>query len=719
MQVVVRGNQVNPKDYAVPIEDGGTAGMTVQQAKENLGYISKDEVGVPDGVVRLNAQGLIPVSVHPNPNDVIKLVATLEGPSQVMLGQSGTYKITDYDSFINYSFTTTNGTVTRVTDTVTYTPATVGAGGFKVGGQDCPVLVVDAKPRAPTIISPVNGATGLGKDVDVVSSAFSSPVPNDTIAGCTCQMATDAYFANIVRTGTGSGISPTTWTGNLQANTTYYTRLRHNGTVSGAGLWSSTVTFTTKASFTYAVVYQGAKRLQTTDGIDNMGYAWSQVASKPIPNTSDYFYTYAENIQTTDYTVNVVNYEGKDTLVYRKVVNGTIYHSEVTLPNPTRSYSTYYGPFNVDYDAATGRFAYVAQSTDFQSAWLIGFKLDTSANSSAFIYNQKTVPLDLPVNITIQQSVLTKVSTGYQLYVFHTGVNTQASTFVTVYEVSYDTQLDFYKIGIKIQDSVPVATALPFSYELSAPGRQTTIPFITVTEYQNHIGISSVNPFLNPYIDFPMPQQGENKGNAHDYGFRALYPKASNPDRTIYKEERYPGSPKTTRFSTVFTDKVIYDVIRDDGIYGTYPYSNGYPSTINYGTKLGVSGWTAYSVSSEANSQNHAELFNSTNFNLSTVVVKPDSSEMMVIRANNDKISLFHYNIDQSTGRPIFIEQLIRGMTINVAGRPLRNITGSFIGDNMFEIHGGIDDSAPQDPGALISPGWGVDYNNFSILLKR
>lgn len=719
MQVVVKSNQVEPKDYAVPIEEGGHGGMTVKQAKENLKYVGKDEVGVPGGVVKLNAQGLLPVSVHPNPNDVVKLVATLEGPSQVMLGQSGTYKITDYDSFINYSFTTTNGTVTRVTDTVTYTPATVGAGGFKVGAQDCPVLVVDSKPRAPTIISPVNGATGLGKDVDVVSSAFSSPVPGDTISGCTCQMATDPYFANVVRTGTGTGISPTTWTGNLQANTTYYTRLRHTGSVGGIGLWSATVSFTTKASFTYAVVYQGTKRLQTTVEIDRKGYAAVQAVSKLIPNTSDYFYTYSANFITSDYEFLSTTYGTKHVFVYRKSNNGTFYHYEVTLPFDDPSItSDYVSPINIDYDPSTQRFVFAALFANNQSPALISYKLDTSSSTSAFFYQQTSQALDLPNGTWIIQSKLVKVDSGYHLYVFHNTANSSAA-HVTVFEVFYEPTVQYYQVRNKIQDSVLVARDVVTSLGTPTPGVAFRVSYTSVTEYQDHIGLSCISPYIQPYYQFPMPEKGENKGNAHDYGFRALYPKINNPDRTIYKEERYPGSTVTTRFSTVFTDKVIYDAIRDNGIYGTYPYSNGYPATINYGTKLGVSGWSGYNTSVEPDAAAHYELFNSSYFNLSTIVVKPDSSEMMLIRANNNKVSLFHYNIDQSTGRPIFIEQLIRGMTINVGDRPLRNITGCFIGDNMFEIHGGIDDSAPQDPGALISPGWGIDYNNFSIVLKR
>lgn len=48
---------------------------------------------------------------------------------------STTFTITNFDSYTTYELSTTNGTVVRSNETITYTPSSVGSGGFLINGR--------------------------------------------------------------------------------------------------------------------------------------------------------------------------------------------------------------------------------------------------------------------------------------------------------------------------------------------------------------------------------------------------------------------------------------------------------------------------------------------------------------------------------------------------------------------------------------------------------
>lgn len=85
----------------------------------------------------------------------------------------------------------------------------------------------------PSITSPVTGATDLGPGVTFTSDAFSSTVSGETHVSSDWQLASDAGFTTIVRSATGSTTDKTSWTvADLDNNTTYYARVRYNGSSS-------------------------------------------------------------------------------------------------------------------------------------------------------------------------------------------------------------------------------------------------------------------------------------------------------------------------------------------------------------------------------------------------------------------------------------------------------------------------------------------------------
>lgn len=109
---------------------------------------------------------------------------------------------------------------------------------------------------APSVTSPADAATDITETPTITSSAFSvANGGSDTHATSDWQIASDSGFNTIVVQSADDATNKTSWTvpgGNLEVDTTYYVRVRHTGTTYGDSAWSSTISFTTAASFAYS-----------------------------------------------------------------------------------------------------------------------------------------------------------------------------------------------------------------------------------------------------------------------------------------------------------------------------------------------------------------------------------------------------------------------------------------------------------------------------------
>ncbi|MBN1207687.1 MAG: endopeptidase [Myxococcaceae bacterium] len=102
-----------------------------------------------------------------------------------------------------------------------------------------------ASPTTPTLASPANGATGV---------AFAAVLDWSDVTGTSydVQVATDSAFTNVV--ASASSLSASTWTVSpgLNANTTYYWRVRTASSCGGTSAWSAARSFTTQGCTTLA-----------------------------------------------------------------------------------------------------------------------------------------------------------------------------------------------------------------------------------------------------------------------------------------------------------------------------------------------------------------------------------------------------------------------------------------------------------------------------------
>jgi uncharacterized delta-60 repeat protein len=107
-------------------------------------------------------------------------------------------------------------------------------------------------PETPSIILPVDGATDIGEQPSITTSAFSHPT-GDGLDGTEFQICSDAGFESediIDESGLlSSGISYSPNKDVLSVSTTYYVRARHQDEYGGVSEWSTATSFTTASSF--------------------------------------------------------------------------------------------------------------------------------------------------------------------------------------------------------------------------------------------------------------------------------------------------------------------------------------------------------------------------------------------------------------------------------------------------------------------------------------
>jgi hypothetical protein len=238
-----------PTSANAPVDAGGTASITADDARNVLKLLPTSSIEVDDGVAGLDANKFIYPARFARPVDQ---AANAQGDLATMdVNTTKTFQITNYDSRTTYVVAGINGVATLSVDTITYTAGSVaGAGGFTINGKLYAITITGPYTVKPSITSPVNASVGLSSSVAITSSAFSTSSGTDTHASSTWQLATDAAFTNIVSSTTADTVNKTSWTvSGLTISTTYYVRMKQIGATYGASVWSDAVSFTTRATF--------------------------------------------------------------------------------------------------------------------------------------------------------------------------------------------------------------------------------------------------------------------------------------------------------------------------------------------------------------------------------------------------------------------------------------------------------------------------------------
>jgi hypothetical protein len=232
-------------------------------------------------------------SVNGLTGNVTVAPAHLSGNTAIYINQVITYTITDFDSFDTYAVSVSAGSVSRVSEVITFTaPATAQAVTLTVTtngvARAIALTVLASSVAAPSITSPANAASGVtGPALTLTSSAFAWLGTSDTHLNSDWQLATDAGFTTIVQSTSADAVNRTSWSTTVAVSTTYFARVRHRGTANGASSYSATVTFSTAAAFDAYIAIPAATPAAFGDSFEG-GFYTGMIWNELVQSASSY-----------------------------------------------------------------------------------------------------------------------------------------------------------------------------------------------------------------------------------------------------------------------------------------------------------------------------------------------------------------------------------------------------------------------------------------------
>ena len=252
-------------------ENGGTGYNTLDFLYDRYKAVFKSKIDKVNGPISLDNEGKI---INEDIVNGLSTGITIEGLKTINTGTTHEYTITSYDYMDTYTVVVLAGSAIVNGDKITYTaPNNGGEHGFKVNNREFRITVVEPHVAKPSIVSPVNNATGLGSSVNFTSSAFTVNNGIDTHTGSDWEIATDSGFTTVVSSIVNGSSNKESYTvTGLLPNTSYYARVRHKGSSMGYSAWSNTVSFVTKEKFSPSTELMKLELSDKATG-DQFGYA--------------------------------------------------------------------------------------------------------------------------------------------------------------------------------------------------------------------------------------------------------------------------------------------------------------------------------------------------------------------------------------------------------------------------------------------------------------
>ena len=148
MPRAIRGNR-GTGSGVIPRSYGGTGVTTASAALAVLGGVPSSKVNQPNGVLGLNADGIVDAQYA-----LAIPVPRIIGPAEIATATTSVYSITNYDAFTVYTVKPISGQVSIIKDRITYqSPAAEGSAGFNVNGVVVPVTVSGTAINRPGIVT--------------------------------------------------------------------------------------------------------------------------------------------------------------------------------------------------------------------------------------------------------------------------------------------------------------------------------------------------------------------------------------------------------------------------------------------------------------------------------------------------------------------------------------------------------------------------------------
>lgn len=309
------------------VANGGTGSSTADQAAAQLGLVSTLTLGFNGRVAKTGEDGKLPASSMPS---AVVTGPTLDGPAEVFVNQTVTYKITNYDQLAAYALSATAGTLSRTADVIAYTaPTSVQSVTLDINGRQIALTVRPTGPVTPTVISPVAGAANILSGMIMAGSTFALSTGTGAHLSSDWQLANDELFSNVVQSSFNDTVNKTTWpVSSLLENTRYFVRVRYKDVTAGTSNWSLAASFTTKVSFTAFAEEAFVSHADRVTG-DNLGGLVNQQVAVTADGTRAFLSTITKNnTQTGQGAVYVFSRIGSTWSQEAKLIHSPIAASE-------------------------------------------------------------------------------------------------------------------------------------------------------------------------------------------------------------------------------------------------------------------------------------------------------------------------------------------------------------------------------------------------------
>lgn len=254
----------------------------------------------------------------------------LLGPTHVYIGQSVSFKITNFSSFRNYVITAVSGSVQLVDDVIIYTaPSTVQQSGIVINSRLINITLHKPDIQKPVVLSPTANQQLTGSLTTFISSAYD--LVNTDISSSLYDWLSTIWevsdtqtFTNVLFTSTTTVAPFNSWeTSSLIENTVYYVRVRFNVQLIGLSEWSDPIMFTSTLG---AISTVNQVKIQGTDTLVDHNFG----QSVSVDNTGNTIVVGAPNI-----TLNSNNSCGC-IYVFTRVANNWVQEAQL-LPSDTHA----------------------------------------------------------------------------------------------------------------------------------------------------------------------------------------------------------------------------------------------------------------------------------------------------------------------------------------------------------------------------------------------
>lgn len=230
-----------------PASKGGTGGFDSESAATMLGGISIGAKGLNNGVATLTADIKVPLSQMPLSS--VKTV-TLKGPTEVAIGQSASFIITNFDSKTAYTVSTSAGTAAVSGNAVVFNaPATVQDVSLTINGRTITISVVAVRPIKP-VIAVSDFGIGASAALILTAKAFAMLSGTNTHQSTDWEVSLSDTFTNTVYSSYNDTVNKLSIsTTALTAGNKYYARARFKDSNGVSGGWSKVVSIVTQSDY--------------------------------------------------------------------------------------------------------------------------------------------------------------------------------------------------------------------------------------------------------------------------------------------------------------------------------------------------------------------------------------------------------------------------------------------------------------------------------------